>query len=189
VSIGGFIYRKSVLILRSALFGTWAPKLYGYYEDNLGKLFTHHPNLKKPFASVFPAGTYNLGPRTVCFPHLDFANLPYGYCAITAVGDYNHKTGGHIVLWECKLIIELPPGGMILIPSAIITHFNYPVGDEERTYSFTQYAAGGLFRWVDNNFMTAVNHWKGLTEAEKEAKKKKNSQRWSFGLGLLPTQK
>ncbi len=81
-----------------------------------------------------------------------------------AIGDYNHKTGGHIFLWECKLIIEFPPGATILKPSAIVTHFNMPVGGHETRCSFTQYAAGGLFRWVDNNFMTAATYSKSLTE-------------------------
>jgi hypothetical protein len=118
---------------------------------------------------------------------LDFANLPFGYCAITALGDYNPKTGGHFVLWECKLILELPPGATILIPSAIVTHFNLPVADHETRYSFTQYAAGGLFRWVDNNFMTSANNWAKLTEEERKDKEEQNEKRWEFGLSLLPT--
>jgi hypothetical protein len=171
----------------SAVFGTWAPKLYGYYEDNLGKLFEHDASLRKPFCSIFPAATYNLGPRTVCIPHVDFANLPFGYCAITALGDYDPKKGGHLVLWDCKLIIEFPPGSTILVPSAIVTHSNVPVGETERRYSFTQYAAGGLFRWVDNNFMSSEKRLATLTEEEKVLLVEANKNRWQHGLELLPT--
>jgi len=171
----------------SAVFGTWAPKLYAYYDKNLGKLLKEDPSLKRSFPSVFPAATYNLGPRTVCVPHRDLANLPFGYCAITALGNYNPETGGHIVLWECKLIIEFPPGATILIPSAIVTHFNIPVSKTEQRYSFTQYAAGGLFQWVDNNFKTSARHWATLTRAQQEAKLEADGKRWQEGLDLLPT--
>jgi len=87
----------------------------------------------------------SVGPRTVCEPHVDFANLPFGYCAITALGQYDFTKGGHLVLWECKLIIEFPPGATILIPLAIVKHSNISIGEKERRYSFTRYAAGGLF--------------------------------------------
>ena len=135
---------------------------------------------------MFPAATYNLGPRTVCLPHVDFANLPFGYCAITAIGDYDHTKGGHIVLWECKLIIEFPPGATILIPSAIVTHFNMGIEEKETRGSFTQYAAGGLFRFVDNTFMTLDRYMKTLSEGEKRDKEVDDKNRWQLGLGLLP---
>jgi hypothetical protein len=53
-----------------------------------------------------------------------------------------------------QLVIEFPPGSTILIPSSILSHSNTAVDDQEHRYSFTQYAAGGLFRWVDNGFRT-----------------------------------
>ena len=169
------------------MFRTWAPELYKYYEEKLDKLFKSDERLTRPFRSVYPAATYNLGPRTVCLPHVDFANLPFGYCAITAIGDYDYKKGGHIVLWEPKLIIEFPPGTTVLLPSAIVTHFNMPVAEGETRCSFTQYAAGGLFRWVDNGFKTAADHWDTLTEKQKGEKMEADKKRWEFGLGLLPT--
>ncbi len=38
----------------SAVFGTWAPKFYAYYEENLDKLLKHDPSLRKSFPSVVP---------------------------------------------------------------------------------------------------------------------------------------
>jgi len=84
-------------------------------------------------------------------------------------------------------MIEFPPGATILIPSAIVTHFNMPVEENETRHSFTQYAAGGLFRWVDNKFMTAARCKEMLTEQEWKAREAADANRWSFGLGLLPT--
>jgi len=98
-----------------------------YYKEKLGLLMEHDPNLRKPFKSIFPAATYNLGSRTVCAPHLDFTNLPFELSVIIAMGDYDPKMMRHLILWECGLIVEFPPGSTVLIPSAIITHSNSPI--------------------------------------------------------------
>ncbi|KAJ7937906.1 hypothetical protein B0H13DRAFT_1580401, partial [Mycena leptocephala] len=60
--------------------------------------------------------------------------------------------GGHLVLWDLKLVIRFPPGATILIPSAIVRHSNVPIRPDERRCSFTQYTAGGLFRWIRDGF-------------------------------------
>lgn len=141
----------------------WTPKLYRYYATQLGQLFVRNPSLKKNFTnSVFTANTSNLGPQTICFKHADFANLPFGLCAITALGSFDPTKGGHLVLWECKLIIEFPSGSTILIPSAIIKHLNLPIQSHETRYSCTQYSAGALFHWIENGFQKSVDFWSSL---------------------------
>lgn len=87
-------------------------------------------------------------------PHIDFANLAWGWCAITALGNFDPNYGGHLVLWDLGLIIQFPPGSTILIPSALLRHLNIRVRDYEVRYSFTQYSAGGLFRWLRNGCQT-----------------------------------
>lgn len=165
----------------------WMPELHQHYVNMFEALYKNNPSLKQTFkGSIFAATTYNLGPRTVCFKHKDFANLAFGMCAITALGDFNPKKGGHLILWECGLVIEFPPGATVLIPSATITHSNVKVSNNERRYSFTQYTAGGLFRWVENNFQTAEQFLASLSEEELDEVKKKNSERWIFGLSLIP---
>ncbi|KAF7335068.1 hypothetical protein MVEN_02257300 [Mycena venus] len=42
--------------------------------------------------------------------------------------------------------------GIILIPSAVVTHSNTPIQEGEERYSLVQYSAGSLFRWVANGF-------------------------------------
>ena len=91
-----------------------------------------------------------------------------------------------MVLWEAKLVIEFPPGSTIFITSAITTHSNTPIRAHETRYSFTQYVAGGLFRWVDYGFQTAESF--KLTKGNDAwvKKKKADEKRWEFGLNLLP---
>lgn len=58
-------------------------------------------------------------------------------------------------MFDIDKIIEFPPGSHILIPSAVMRHGNTPIQPHERRMGFTQYAAGALFRWVDNGFQRA----------------------------------
>ncbi|RDB28894.1 hypothetical protein Hypma_015383 [Hypsizygus marmoreus] len=172
----------------SSTFSTWAPKLYAHYSDRMGSLFAHDPRLRRNFrSSVFTAATFNLGPRTVCFKHTDFANLPFGWCAITALGDFDPKHGGHLILWECHLVIEFPPGSTVLIPSAVVAHFNTPVRKNETRYSFTQYTSGGLFRWVEHRMQKEEHFYVGKSMEEILELDRENAKRWEFGLSLFST--
>src|ERR1700761_1401388 len=110
---------------------------------------------QRPFPkSVFSCASFNFGPNVWTFKHRDVLNLPFGWCAIHALGRFNPKKGGHLILWDLKLIIEFPPGALILIPSATLSHSNIPVQKGEERASFTLFTAGGLFRFVDNGFRT-----------------------------------
>ncbi|KAF7288421.1 hypothetical protein HMN09_01394600 [Mycena chlorophos] len=138
----------------SSMLAFWAPRLYQYYRRYNAKLDEklHQP---RPFArSVFSAATFNLGPWVWTFKHRDVLNLPFGWCAITALGNFDPTKGGHLVLWDLRMVVEFPPGATILIPSATLVHSNTPVSKHEHRASFTQYTAGGLFRYVDNDFRT-----------------------------------
>ncbi|KAK0435336.1 uncharacterized protein EV420DRAFT_1653282 [Desarmillaria tabescens] len=101
--------------------------------------FNTMPNTSRPFSSVtdslilnfansiFCACTFNFGPKTATFEHTDSGNLPFGWCSVTALGRFNPKQGGHLILWDLKLVIEFPPGSTILFPSAILRHSNTPI--------------------------------------------------------------
>ncbi|PPQ97895.1 hypothetical protein CVT26_013069 [Gymnopilus dilepis] len=163
-----------------------APKLYHYYVEHLAKLHEKHPGLKRLFpSSVFAAASFNFGPRTACRKHKDFANLPFGLCAVTALGSFDPRKGGHLVLWECRLVIEFPPGSTILLPSAIIAHSNTPVQKHEKRYSFAQYTAGGLFRWVEHDFKLAADYYASLSAEELDVARQKDAERWQHGLSLF----
>lgn len=86
--------------------------------------------------------------------HTDTGNKANGLCAITAIGQFDSKKGGHLILEQLRLVIEFPPGATILIPSATVTHGNTPIQENETRMSVTQYAAGGLFRWVRYGFQS-----------------------------------
>ncbi|KAG6852701.1 hypothetical protein C0991_009717 [Blastosporella zonata] len=172
--------------LSQTLFAAWFPGQYEYYNACLGALFAQDTQLRRNYSnSVFPAATYNVGPSTVCCLHIDDANLPFGICAITALGNYDPKLGGHIVLWDCGLIIEFPPGSTILIPSAVVAHMNVAVRPGETRYSFTQYAAGGLFRWVEHGFQKDGSFFSQLDDEALAVQKELETRRWAGGVDMF----
>jgi len=141
------------------------PKLYGYYMDHLHRLLAHDCELERNFHnSVWALTTFNFGPRTFCFKHTDFANLSFGICSIYATGSYDLKAGSHLVLWECGLVIEFPPGSTVLIPSAAIAHSNIPIPTNSTCYSITQYTTRGIFRWVDHGFQMEDSYQATLSD-------------------------
>ncbi|KAJ6566686.1 hypothetical protein B0H19DRAFT_1219572 [Mycena capillaripes] len=148
---------------------------------------TAHPGLQRPFAhSVFFCATFNFGRNFWTFKHHDVLNLAFGWCAVQALGRFDPRKGEHLVLWDLKLVIEFPAGALILLPSATIAHSNVPVQDDEERVSFTQFSAGGIFRYVDNGCQTV----KELEENDPEEHKRLmalKAARWEKGLGLFST--
>ncbi|KDQ65187.1 hypothetical protein JAAARDRAFT_118799 [Jaapia argillacea MUCL 33604] len=134
----------------------YAPRLYKCYHMTMNAIYQHHPHLKRIFpSSAWPAATFNLGPRLVTKQHVNSGNYAAGVCPITAFGVYDHTKGGHFVLWDMGLIIEFPPGSTIVVPSGTLLHGNTAIQPHECCYSFTQYAAGALFRWFDYGFRSS----------------------------------
>jgi hypothetical protein len=106
-------------------------------------------------------------------------------CAVTALGTFDSKKGGQLILWDCRLIVEFPSGATILLLSAIVTHSNLPIQKGEKRYSFAQYTAGGLMRWVDNGFQTWKKYSSQLGEERARGVQEKREGQWEYGLGLL----
>ncbi|KAJ7678317.1 hypothetical protein DFH06DRAFT_1423071 [Mycena polygramma] len=170
------------------LFIIFAPLLATYYQAQIGLLADWKPSLVWNFAgTVFAACTFNFGPRAITVPHLDFGNLSWGWCVITALGWFDPDLGGHLILWDLKLIIRFPPGSTILIPSAIIRHSNVPVRSHEIRFSFTQYTAGGLFRWIRNGFKTDEDFAATATWEEKRERAAESKTRWEKGVAMYST--
>lgn len=96
----------------------------------------------------------NFGPASGCYDHLDYANAATVWCAITPAGSYDPKISGHLILFDIDLVIEFPPGSTILIPSSVMWHANTSIQDNETCVLIAQYAAGGLFKYIDYGFAT-----------------------------------
>lgn len=170
-----------------AAFQLWAPRLYSHYRDHIDRMHQSLPHLRRNFArSIFPCATFNFGPKVQTFKHRDTLNLGHGWCSITALGNFDPKEGGHIILWDAKVVVEFPPNSTILIPSSAIMHSNIRVREGEARASFAQYASGSIFRWVDNGCMLQKKFRsedpKGYNQSMEERK-----LGWEKGLAMYST--
>ncbi|KAJ3756486.1 hypothetical protein EV360DRAFT_71945 [Lentinula raphanica] len=168
----------------STAFQTWAPNLYDLYVGYMKRLKELFPDITFNFSnSVFACCTLNFGPQTVTIEHLDNLNYIFGWCAITALGSFDHRAGGHFVLWDLKQVVELPVGWTMLIPSSYLRHSNTRLQPGEKRYSLTQYTAGGLFRVIDNEGKTR----KKMSRRERAAAEKLQALRLSQDLNCYST--
>ncbi|KAI9428640.1 hypothetical protein H4582DRAFT_1826966 [Lactarius indigo] len=181
----------------SSAFQIYGARNFGYMVATLEELRASRDlcqdeglRLRRPYDSkvgAFPCRTFNLGEQSVSFPHTDDGNLAQGWCSITPLGSFNPKEGGHIILWDFGLVIEFPPGSTVLIPSALITHSNTPLQAGETRFCLIQYAAGGLFRWVENGFQTQGDRLANASEEQRRAFLAKQNTRWSNAVGMFTT--
>lgn len=172
----------------TGVMATWAPTLYKHYGEKLDGLCSRDFSLLCVFpSSIFTATTYNLGPRTMCYKHKDFANLAYGLCSVTSLGQYDPTKGGHLILWELGTVIQFPPGSTILLASALISHSNTKIGKDETRYSVAHYRAGALFRWAENGFQRTEELYNSIPQTTRENLEFLDSFLWEYGLSLLPT--
>ncbi|KAI0689280.1 hypothetical protein C8T65DRAFT_588782, partial [Cerioporus squamosus] len=174
---------RRIALFMDRCFMTYQRPMYKYYEENMGRLRRADPSLRANWEPcVFAAATFNLGPRSVARIHTDDKNFAPGWCGIMALGNFDYRKGGHMVLWDLKLVIEFPPGTVMFIPSAILRHSNTTIGEDEKRMSFTQFTAGGLFRWVDCGMQTQKNFF-----AKGGRHEKSGTDRWFEGIGRFTT--
>ncbi|KIK71586.1 hypothetical protein GYMLUDRAFT_235893 [Collybiopsis luxurians FD-317 M1] len=141
---------------QSAAFARWFPRHYQDLRHQNSQLKEKLPHLEPNFTnSIFSSMTVNFGPSTWTYIHTDAKNDITVPCAITSGGNYNWELGGHLVLWDFKVILEFPPGATILLPSALLCHSNIPVQAAETCVSVTQYTAGGIQRRLEYGGRTA----------------------------------
>ncbi|KAJ7818426.1 hypothetical protein B0H14DRAFT_3089505 [Mycena olivaceomarginata] len=156
-----------------------------FASGELNSLFQCH-YCPLPFPkSVFSCAAFNFG-NVCCFKHRDVCNLPFGWCAVQSLGNFDPHLGGHLILWDLKLVVEFPAGTLILLPSATIAHSNVPVQDGDERVSFTQFTAGGLFRYTDHGFCTQAE-LAAEDPVEYERVMEQREGRWKKGLGLFST--
>ena len=169
------------------MFYTYFPDLFKEYVETLGALYDSDDTLRWVFeGGVWPAISINFPPDSFSRMHTDAGNKANGLCPIFSLGDFDPTKGGHLVLPDLKLIIEFPPGCLIFIPSATLRHGNIPVQQTETRTSWTQYSAGGLFRWMQYGGRS----WETLKkqDAKRAAQEMQTRKsRWAEAIKAFPT--
>ncbi|PPQ73446.1 hypothetical protein CVT24_008148, partial [Panaeolus cyanescens] len=172
---------RQLAIHQSETLGLYYPKCHQIYENALSALTARHPELggRNYEGSVFPKAAFNFGGTVWSHKHIDTKNFTFGWCCITALGTFDHTAGGHLILWELGLILELPAGYTASILSSLIIHSNTPTKDGDLRYSFVQYFPGEIMRYVDNGCITD----KGMRRNNKKLLERSMQMRKSHGSG------
>ncbi|KAF8171268.1 hypothetical protein BJ912DRAFT_120864 [Pholiota molesta] len=171
----------------STSFAAYSKNLFSYYKEKLDSLFSNMPGLKRIF---LPTSACIQVPPSTLVPMFRRSNVAtsrtarLGGVPFQALGNFDPTKGGHLILWEARLVVEFPPGSLILIPSATITHSNTPVAAGDSRASFTQYAPGDLFRYVDYGFRLE-KELKDEDPEHFERVMKERPDNWRAGLDLL----
>jgi len=177
------------------MYQVYGARNYGYIKDTMEAIRQHfdddealslHDKYDKDIG-VFPCRTFNLARQSVSVPHTNHNNLAQGWYSITALGDFSSTLGGHLVLWDLGIVVEFPPNSTILIPSSLIVHSNTPIQPDEACYSIVQYAAGHLFRWAKNSFLTEKQWFEEATPKDLEQWEKEKKHRWQSAVDSFTT--
>ena len=118
-------------------------------------------------------------------PHNDFLNGFFTGCAVGAFGPYDYTRGGHLILWDLGLVVEFPPGCVIILPSALITHSNIPIGSGERRHSAAFFTAAGLLRWYHNGYMSDKEFMARASAQQLAGWKLYKKNLWKVGLEMM----
>ncbi|KAJ3530191.1 hypothetical protein NMY22_g8678 [Coprinellus aureogranulatus] len=193
VSMGGGQKRPGVLVhqllirrkIAQSLLKNRAIKRIAGYQSSIRERQLSEMELCKLH---LPCVRLQLRPTMRDVDHFDHANLSWGLCVVTPFGRFDHRKGGHLVLHGLRKVIEFPPGTAAAFPSAVLEHSNTPVQRGEERTSMTQFAAGGLFRWVSYGYQTS----KTLSTTEKgrafrDEVNGEEGQRWAEGISLFST--
>ncbi|KAF9013668.1 hypothetical protein BDZ89DRAFT_1222858 [Hymenopellis radicata] len=182
------------------LFKTYQPEIHSACMESLRVLVAALPHLEEPFGGGMPdrfwgGRTVNRGDSAqqarqgVTWPHTDQGNLAWAWCAVTALGNFDPKLGGHLILWDLGLVIEFPPGATILLPSALLTHSNVAIQQGEERDSVVHFTAGGLFRYVDNGCKTdkvfMAEDYKQMSDEQRAEWHQKRQDRWKNALAKM----
>ncbi|KAE9389566.1 hypothetical protein BT96DRAFT_960007 [Gymnopus androsaceus JB14] len=154
------------------LLACYFPKLHNLYTNTLKDLCNADKSLSPNFKDCcFAASSINLDHAVTC--------------AIKNFGTFNYKKGGHLVLWDLKLIIEFPPGCTALLPSAMLAHSNTSIAQREHCQLMTFFTVSGLLRWRHNNYMLDKDFIAGATRSKRQAWEEHRDNLWRTGLDLF----
>jgi hypothetical protein len=172
----------------SSVLKAWAPECHREVEEAVRKATEADGSLQKPFpGSVYPACSFNFGPNAWCYIHRDSMNLTTGYCSVQAMGRYDPKEGGHLVLWDLKKALEFPPGSTILLMSSLLFHSSLGVRPWEERSVLTQFCPEGLVRYVCSGMRTDKELSQGLEgEEKKEFLEKLREERKERRMRMVP---
>ncbi|KAJ7448472.1 hypothetical protein B0H11DRAFT_1744202, partial [Mycena galericulata] len=167
------------------LYSTFGPHLHTHVMATKDALLGHQLLwLREGFSgSAFAASEIFLG-SAESPPRLDDRDMLWGWRGLTGLGRYDADCGGEVILWDEKKVIKFPVGATFLFPAAFMRYSFTSVRPWERRYAFSQYSDAGLFRYVENGFMSEGTFEATAWKAAREARDRVRDARMQTALGM-----
>jgi hypothetical protein len=157
----------------AALYCDFAPRLHSHVEKVKYCVLGHDWTLRDTYPGAFHASEWFLR-SDESPPRLDDLEMLWGWRALTALGNYNARWGGELILWEEKKVIAFPVGATFLFPAAFTRYSFTQVRAGEQQFGFAQYSQAGSFRHIENGFRNEAafetQAWKSTREARNRMK-------------------
>ncbi|KAJ7893228.1 hypothetical protein B0H13DRAFT_1625275, partial [Mycena leptocephala] len=122
------------------LFAAFSPRSFRLATSLAASVFDMDRDVVQPFAGPWTSAIFDLGPQTVTEPLWLCQARLWCWVALTALGNFDPRMGGHLILWDLGCVLEFPPGCTIVFP-AILRFSIARIQPGERRYSLTQYVA------------------------------------------------
>jgi hypothetical protein len=119
------------------------------------------------YHSIFSAATIQFGSKAL--KPLDDERA-WGWTAFTSLGTYNPDYGGHMILWDLRLLIRFPPGTTILIPRALVRYSFVKIAAHETRYCLMQYTPAPIFGFCSNGGRSDLEFARNATRAEHDTR-------------------
>ncbi len=112
------------------------------------KILRADSSLRPPFPTVFAEVSFQ-GDRSLEMKrHCPSDHFAAGWTAVLSLGRYDHTRGGHIVLWDWNVVVEMPPRSLFYFPSGVLRYSFLPVAPSEERCAIVFHSGGGLFLWA-----------------------------------------
>ncbi|ORY89419.1 hypothetical protein BCR35DRAFT_350410 [Leucosporidium creatinivorum] len=158
---------------------THYPGVYEYHRSLATNLLARGLHF---LFGAFCSFCLNTGGKVATLPHRDKHNLGPGLCGIVPFGDFDSSRSGWLVLEEARLCIEVAAGDVSLFPSAIFTHWNTSIHDDDTRNSLAFWCGASLFLWSELG-------GRSLSHLDGEERKKvfrENKAQWSKAWERFP---
>ncbi|GJN90628.1 hypothetical protein Rhopal_003640-T1 [Rhodotorula paludigena] len=141
---------------------TYLPQIAELYRS----VHPNDPSLRARFG-VFHSCAFNLptgGSAATTRMHRDHQNPAAGICWVLPYGNFDHKKDHLLVLRELGVILEVPRGSMVGLPSALVTHGNISIrpAGESTPHAKAGCERGSLVFYSSAN-VVLMGHTKGKT--------------------------
>ncbi|KAJ7168778.1 hypothetical protein C8R46DRAFT_897578, partial [Mycena filopes] len=164
----------------------FAPRLLADMRKTKEDIRKHDPFLHETWpGTAFHATEFFMG-HGESAPRLDDLDMIWGWRALTALGDYNPRWGGELILWDERKVIRFPPGATFLFPSAMTRYSFTQIRAQESCFAFSQYAHAGCVRYAENDFLNEANFEAIAWRDARRKRERIREARMVEALGMYP---